>query len=45
MIVRVKEAEMADAFKGRNPTHKKELFEIVSDYDGLFQELRRFPPK
>ena len=45
MIVRVKEVEMADAFQGCNPDHKNELFEIVSDYDGLFQELRGFPPK
>ena len=45
MVVRAKEAKMADAFKGCDPDHKKELFEIVSDYDELFQELRGFPPK
>ncbi len=45
MVVRAKEAEIADAFKGCDPDHKKELFEIISDYDVLFQESRGFPPK
>jgi len=45
MVVREKEAEMVDAFIGCDPDHKKELFEIFSDYDELFQEPRGFPPK
>ena len=45
MIARVKEVEIANDFKGCNPNHKKELFKIVFDYDGLFQEPRGFPPK
>lgn len=45
MVVRVKESKTADTFGGCDPDHKKELFEIVSDYDELFQELRGLPPK
>ena len=36
MVVRVKDDEMFDTFKGYDPNHKKELFEIISDYDELF---------
>lgn len=45
MVVGVKESEMTNAFRGFDPDHKKELYEIISDYDELFQELRGFPPK
>jgi len=45
MVVRAKEVEMADAFKGCDLNRKKELFEIIFDYDGLFQEPRGLPPK
>ncbi len=45
MVVRAKEVETNDAFRGCDPEHKKELFEIVSDYDELFQELRGFTAK
>jgi len=45
MVVRVKESKTTDTFKGSDHGHKQELLEIISDYDGLFQEPRRFPPK
>lgn len=35
-VVRVKEAEIDNACKGCDPDHKKELLEIISDFDGLF---------
>ena len=40
MVLRVKEADTVDAFKGCDPDYKKELLDIFSDYDGFFQELR-----
>ena len=45
MVVISKEAETVDTFKGCDSDHKKELFEIISDYDGLFQEPRGLPLK
>ena len=45
MVVREKETETDDTFQGCDPDHKKELFEIISDYDGLFREPRGFPLK
>lgn len=37
MVVREKDVETPEAFQGFDPTHKKELYEIVSNYDGIFQ--------
>ena len=38
--------QTSNAFQGSDPTHKKELIcEIVSNYDGIFQEPSGFPPK
>ena len=45
MVVRVKDANTSKAFQGCDPTNKNELDEIVSDYDGLFQEQSGLPPK
>ncbi len=41
----MKEAGTVDTFKGCDHDHKKELFEIIFEYDGLFQEPRILPPK
>jgi hypothetical protein len=45
MVVREKDAGTYDAFQGCDPSHKKELIDIVSKYDDIFQELDRLPPK
>lgn len=37
MVVRAKDVETSEAFKSCDPTHKKELYEIVSNYDGFFR--------
>jgi hypothetical protein len=34
-----------DAFQGCDPSHKKELIDIVSKYDDIFQEPDGLPPK
>ena len=36
MVVREKDAKTSEAFQGCDPTHKKELYEIVSNYNGIF---------
>ena len=36
MVVRVKDVETSKAFQGCDPTHRKELYGIFSNYDGLF---------
>ena len=45
MVVREKEAELADAFQGCAQEHKQELFELISNYNDLFQEPKGLPPK
>lgn len=45
MVVREKDVETFEAFECCDPTHKKELSKIVSNYDGLFQEPSGLPPK
>jgi len=45
MVVRAKYVEKFEYFQGCDPTHKKELYEIISNYDGIFQEPSGFPPK
>jgi len=45
MVVREKDVETFDAFQGCDPSHKKELIDIVSKYDDIFQELDGLPPK
>jgi len=36
MVVRGKEAELANAFQGCDQEHKKELCELISNYDEMF---------
>ena len=45
MVVRAKDAEASDAFKGCDPSHKKAMIDIVANYDEIFQEPTGFPPK
>jgi hypothetical protein len=44
MVVREKDVGTSDAFQGCDPCHKKELIDIVSKYDDIFQE-HGLPPK
>jgi hypothetical protein len=44
MVVREKDVETSNAFQGCDPSHKKELIEIVSKYDDIFQEPNGLPP-
>ena len=36
MVVRAKDAEASDAFKGCDPSHKKAMIDIVANYDEIF---------
>ncbi len=45
MVVREKYVETSKAFQGCDPTHKNELYEIVSNYNRIFQEPSGLPPK
>jgi hypothetical protein len=36
MVVREKDGRTSDAFQGCDPSHKKELIDIVSKYDDIF---------
>ena len=45
MVVRGKDAELSDAFQGCDHVHKKELCELISNYDEMFQEPRGLPLK
>jgi hypothetical protein len=45
MVVRENDVETSDAFQGCDPSHKKELIDIVSEYDNIFQEPDGLPPK
>ena len=45
MIVKEKDVEQTEFFKGCDPKLKKELIKVVSDYDILFQEPEGLPPK
>ena len=45
MVLREKDAETSDAFRGCDLAHKQELCEFISNYDELFQEPIGFPPK
>jgi hypothetical protein len=43
MVVREKGVGTSDAFQGCDPSHKKELIDIVSNYDEIFQEPEGLP--
>ena len=45
MLVKAKEDETFEAFKGCDPKHKSKMVKIVSAYDDLFQEPKGLPPK
>ena len=45
MVIREKDVETSDTFQGCDPSHMKELIDIVSKYDDNFQELEGLPPK
>jgi len=44
MVVREKDAELFDAFQGCDHLHKKELCELIYNYDAMFQEPRGLHP-
>jgi hypothetical protein len=45
MVFKEKYVGTSDAFQGCDPSHKKELIDIVSKYDDIFQEPDGLPPK
>ena len=45
MVVRAKDVEASDVFKGCDPSHKKDMIDIVANYDEIFQEPTGLPPK
>jgi hypothetical protein len=45
MVIKEKDVGTYDAFQGCDPSHKKELIDIVSKYDDIFQEPDGLPPK
>jgi hypothetical protein len=45
MVLREKDVGISDAFQGCDPSHKKELIDIVSNYDEIFQEPYGLPPE
>ena len=36
MVVREKDVGTSDTFQGCDPSHKKEIFDMVSKYDDIF---------
>jgi hypothetical protein len=45
MFVRENDVRTSNTFQGCDPSHKKELIDIVSMYDDIFQEPDGLPPK
>ena len=45
MVVRAKDAEKSNAFRGCDLAHKQELCDFISNYDELFQKPRGLPSK
>ena len=45
MVVREKNVEKSNAFRKCDSPHKKELYDIVSNYGEIFQEPNGLPPK
>jgi len=45
VVVREKYIGTYDTFQGCDPSHKKELIDIVSKYDDIFQKPDGLPPK
>ena len=44
MVVREKDVGTSDAFQGCDPSHKKEVIDIISKYVDIFQEPYGLPP-
>ena len=45
MILKEKDVEKTKSFKGCDPKLKKDLINMIHDYDILFQEPKGLPPK
>ena len=45
MMVKVKDVEQTESFKGCDPKLKKDLIKVVSHYDIFFQEPKGLPSK
>ena len=45
MVIKDKDVRTSDVFQGCDPSHKKELIDIVSKYDDIFQKPDGLPPK
>jgi hypothetical protein len=45
MVIKEKDVRTSNAFQGCDPSHKKELIDIVSKYDDIFKEPDGLPPK
>ena len=45
MVVKAKDPEKSNAFKGCDSKQKFDLVKVVSEYDVLFQEPKGLPPK
>jgi hypothetical protein len=45
MVVREKDVGTSDAFQECDPSHKKELIDVVFKYDDIFQEPDGLPTK
>lgn len=45
LMVQYKNKDISDDFVGCNPNHRQKLIDIILEYDELFQEPTRLPPK
>jgi hypothetical protein len=45
MVIREKDVGTSNSFQGCDPSHKKQIIDIVSKYDDIFQEPTGLPPK
>jgi len=45
MIMKHKEEDITNALSGCDPDHKQEMVNMIYNYDELFQETTRLPPK
>jgi hypothetical protein len=45
MVIEEKDVGTSDVFQGCDPSHKKELIDIVSKYDDIIYEPDGLPPK
>jgi hypothetical protein len=45
MVLKEKYLDKSNAFDDCDPSHKDEMIDVISNYDGFFQEPKGFPPK